>query len=187
MSFSATFRVGIRTLTPTSGVGLLRLLLLVVWMPTMGIAQTLATGGRIATFTVHDQHDQEHTLNTEVSLLLFSRDMDGGDVIKAGLKGFTQQQLDEKHVVFLSDISAMPGFVATVFAKPKMRKSAYTMWLDEDGDITAKLPGEEGHASLIFLHDLQITSVEITDQPERVHAALAALSTTGPSRGDLSD
>jgi len=161
--------------------------LLLLCLPALVFAQTLAVGASIPAFSVHDQHDKAHQMDRSVNVLLFSRDMDGGDVIKAALKGFSQQQLDEKHVVFLSDISAMPGFVASLFAKPKMRKLPWTMWLDEDGDVTAGLPSGKDKASLIFLHGLTITSIEITDQPERIRSALTGLSATKPTSGVSSD
>ena len=48
-------------------------------------AEPYAVGDRIAAFTLEDQHGEAHTLSQDVTLLLFSRDMDGGDLIEAAL------------------------------------------------------------------------------------------------------
>ncbi len=135
-------------------------------------AEPLAVGDRIEPFTLEDQHGDAHSLDTDVKVLLFSRDMDGGDLLKDALAEVGPDFLTEKHAVYLSDISGMPGLVARMFAIPSMRNRAYPMWLDRDGQTTARLPDEEGKATLVFCHDLEITRIEHHPTASEIRNAL---------------
>lgn len=129
-------------------------------------AEPYAAGDRISEFTLEDQHGKAHTLNANVALLLFNRDMDGGKLIKKALGDAPTDLLSSRRAVYVSDISGMPKLVAKMFALPSMRKRPYAMWLDRDGDATARLPSAEGQATLIFLRNFELTRV--------LHASTAA-------------
>jgi hypothetical protein len=137
-------------------------------------AEPYAVGDRIAAFTLEDQHGEAHTLSQDVTLLLFSRDMDGGDLIKAALSDAPAGFLTSRNALYLADISRMPKLIAKLFALPSMRKRPYAMLLDRDGATTARLPSAEGRATLIYLQDLEITRIlhattaaELTQEFER--------------------
>ena len=85
-------------------------------------AEPYAVGDRIAAFTLEDQHGEAHTLSQDVTLLLFSRDMDGGNLIKAALSTAPAGFLTSRNALYLTDISRMPKLVAKMFALPSMRK-----------------------------------------------------------------
>jgi hypothetical protein len=129
-------------------------------------AEPYATGDRIAAFTLEDQHGNAHTLDAGVALLLFNREMDGGKLIKQALETASADLLSSGRAVYISDISDMPKLVAKMFALPSMRKRPYSTWLDWDGATTNRLPSATGQATLIFLHDFEVTRV--------LHASTAA-------------
>jgi len=122
-------------------------------------AEPYAAGDRMAAFTLEDQHGESHALDEDVALLLFNRDMGGGGLIKQALEDAPAELLSSRRAVYVADISRMPKLVARMFALPSMRRRPYAIWLDRDGNSTARLPHSEGQATLIFLRDLKITRV----------------------------
>ena len=129
-------------------------------------------GDRIENFTLEDQHGVAHSLDEPVAILLFSRDMEGGDVLKEALEETPPGFLAERQAVYVSDISGMPRLITRMFAIPSMRDRSYSVWLDRDGDATARLPTERGKATLIFCRDREITRVEHLAAPEDVRRVL---------------
>jgi hypothetical protein len=107
-----------------------------------------------------------------VAIVLFSRDMDGGDLLKEALADAPEGFLRQKRAIYVSDISGMPGLVARMFAIPAMRGRPYAMWLDREGDVLTRLPDEPGKATLLFVDDREITRIEHLSSAAAVREAL---------------
>jgi hypothetical protein len=135
-------------------------------------AQPLAVGDHIEAFTLEDQHGVPRTVDAAVAVVLFSRDMEGGEVLKQALADAPPDLLASRRAVYVADISAMPGIVARMFALPKMKKRPYPILLDRKGQATARLPDIEGSATLIFLDDLAIDRVLYLSDPTQVRQEL---------------
>lgn len=135
-------------------------------------AATLAPGAVLPPLTLTDQHDVAATLGPGTRIVLFTRDMDAGDLVKQALAG-QPRTLDAAQAVYVSDISGMPTLVAKLFAVPAMRKRPYRMLLDRDGTATADIPSVEGKVTILRLTDLSIDSIAYLDSVAAVQAALA--------------
>jgi len=140
-------------------------------------AAPYAVGDRLTGFTLENQHDEAGRVDASTKVVLFSRDMDGGKLIKEALEDVPQEELDDRGAVYVSDISGMPRLVARLFAVPSMRKRPYAMLLDREGEVTARLPDVEGEATLIFLSDLEIDRVEHASNSDAVRDALGMPAT----------
>ena len=141
--------------------------------------QPFGARDRLPPISLEDQHDQTRAIGPSTRIILFSRDMDGGKLLRTALEGAPEGHLASRNVVYVSDISGMPSLVATMFAVPSMRGRPYPMLLDRTGEATARLPDVEGKATLIFLSDLEIERVEHADDAEEVRVLLG-LETTSP-------
>ena len=129
-------------------------------------AERYAVGDEIEPFTLEDQHGESRSVDASVKVILFSRDMDGGEFLKQGLADVAPEYLSGKQAVYVADISGMPGLIARLFAIPAMRDRPYSMLLDRDGETTARLPDEEGQATLIFLDQLTVQRIlYVTEAP----------------------
>jgi hypothetical protein len=139
-----------------------------------GLAQAdfLAVGSRLEPFSLQDQHAVEQTVDEKTRLILFSRDMEGGKLLKEALSEVEAETLALRGAVYVADISGMPKLVARLFALPSMRKRPYPMLLDRDGSTTASLPDVEGSATLIFLEQLEIVRIEHVETAEDVRESL---------------
>ena len=133
---------------------------------------------RLEAFALEDQHGAPGRVDGSVRVLLLSRDMDGGSVVREALESKGENAaayLSERGAVYVADVSRMPGFVRTLFALPAMRRRPYPMLLDTTGDVTRPLPSEEGRATLLWLEALRPLRIEFVDSPE------ALLEKLGPA------
>jgi len=135
--------------------------------------QPYAVGDELPALTLEDQHGQAHTLGATTRIVVFGRDMDAGKVIKATLAEEGASLLEAAGAVYVADISAMPGLISRLFAIPAMRKRAYTMWLDRDGESTARFPAAPGQATVIHLDGRRITRIDQTSSAEDLRQMLA--------------
>jgi hypothetical protein len=131
-----------------------------------------AVGDPLQPFSLQDQHGENHSVDTSTRLILFSRDMDGGDVVKQVLAEQAGDYLGARHAVYLADISRMPGFISKTIAIPRMRDRSYPTLLDLEGSVTARLPSQPGKATLIRLDELTIVEVRYAGTSDELRAAL---------------
>lgn len=129
----------------------------------------------IPPFSIEDQHGKPYTVDARVRALLFSRDMDGGGVIKEAFSGDGAALLKQTGAVYVADISGMPWLVRKMIAKPRMRERPYRMLLDEDGEVTEKLPSVEGKATLMILDRLTVVRVMYMASPAKLRQVLESL------------
>jgi len=134
----------------------------------------LEPGERLAPWTLLDQHDVPYTLNDETRILLVARDMDGAKLVDAALEGKPKGYLDERHAVFLADISRMPRIIATLFALPKMRDYTYRILLDHDARIAPRYPAGEGEVVWLQLEEGRLVEQKVFKEAVALEQALAA-------------
>jgi hypothetical protein len=146
--------------------------------PTAAASQgPLAVGDAIAPFELMDQHEKSHTVDAGVRVLLLSRDMDGGGVVREALERQGDAAgafLAERSAVYVADVSRMPGLVRRMIAIPRMRGRPYPVLLDQEGTTTAALPSQAGKASVLWLDGLRLVRVEQVDTPDALLELLGA-------------
>jgi hypothetical protein len=150
---------------------LARLLVLLLVAARAG-AEPLAVGSTLPPRTLPDQHGTEHAIDESVRLVLFTRDMKGGGVVKEALQADGRSFLERHHALYVSDVSRMPGLIRSAIAKPRLRSRGYPILLDEAGTATADLPAAEGKATLLFLEKLHVTRVEQVGSVEELRGAV---------------
>jgi hypothetical protein len=134
--------------------------------------ETLAVGSSLPPRTLPDQHGTLHAIDESVRLVLFTRDMQGGGVVKDALQGEGRRFLEGHRAVYVSDVSRMPGLIRAAIAKPRLRGRGYPILLDEEGTATADFPAAEGRATLLFLERLRVTRLEQVATVEELRRAL---------------
>lgn len=139
----------------------------------------IGVGASLPAGTLSDQHGETHAIDASLRAVLFSRDMDGGGVIRSlldpeALGEPATEFLDRHGAVCVADVHRMPGLIRRIIAKPRMRKRPYPLLLDEQGDTTAAWPSQEGHATLIRLDGLRVVEVLHTREPAKLREALVA-------------
>ena len=147
-------------------------LLLALLLASAAGAAPYGVGDAVDPLRLTDQHDEGHSLDASVRVVLFSRDMEGGDLLEEALAESPKGFLETQHALYVADIHGMPAFVARMFAIPSMRKRPYPMLLDRDGEVTARFPSQEGKATLLFLEDLRIQRLLYASSPLEIQRAL---------------
>lgn len=155
-------------MTRVLGLGLLALLLSMA----SAQAEPLGVGDRVPELSLENQFGDPGKVDSSTTLILFSRDMDGGKILKQALVDIDPDYLAGRNARYVADISGMPSLVAKMFAIPSMKKRPYKMLLDRLGQKTRRLPDIEGQATFIFLKALKITAVEHFETPAAVREKL---------------
>jgi len=142
-------------------------------------APPYAVGDTLPAARFDDQHGRTHILHEQVRVVVFSRDMEAGDVIKAAFRDDGGALLGATGAVYIADVSGMPSMIRRMFALPKMRQRPYPMLLDVDGDDTARFPTRDGQATVLVLEKLRITNVQHHPDAIGLRDALSALAVPG--------
>ena len=132
---------------------------------------SLTVGSSLARVELEDPNGKTHTIDESLRVLVLSRDMDGGAVVREVLSG-DPGLLERTRAVYVADISAMPGFIAVTIAIPRMRGRPFPTLLDRAGDATAAVPSEDGKATVLVLDSLEIREIHLVDSAEDLRAAM---------------
>jgi len=153
---------------------LLGLLMMSLAAPTLAeeVPVPYGVGDTIEGFSLEDQHGDTGTVDATTRVILFSRDMPGGDLLKEALSDVQAEALEARGAVYVSDISGMPALVSRLMAVPAMRRRPYDLLLDRDGGVTARLPDAIRQATLIHLDALRIERIEHASDVPTIRASL---------------
>lgn len=151
-------------------------ILLMLVAPSLVAAQGagLGAGDALAPFDINDQHDKADSIDEDVRLIMFSRDMTANKVVKKAFMERPGDYLPVHHAMYMIDVSGMPKFVTRNFAVPKMRKYPYRIFLDRDASLTTALPSQKKRVTLVHLDKLKITGIEYADTPQALTRAVEA-------------
>ncbi|WP_115718912.1 hypothetical protein [Gallaecimonas mangrovi] len=99
--------------------------------------------------TLNDQFDRKTQVPGDAKAIYFAADMDANDLIKEAFGKDKADTMAKAGVLYVADISKMPGLVYKLFAKPKMKKYPFRIVVDQEGDVTKDWPREEGAVTVI--------------------------------------
>ncbi|MCL1038323.1 hypothetical protein L2750_14410 [Shewanella submarina] len=133
-------------------------------------AATLTQGQSIPAFELQDQNEQLQQVTAETRTLLFSRDMKGGEIIQESLESMGDKIPAD--LVYVADISGMPGLIAKFVAIPQLQKLPFAIALDREGQATAALPSQEDKAAVIKLDGLKMVDIQYYESADSLTKAL---------------
>ncbi|HSH83752.1 MAG TPA: hypothetical protein VK979_01130 [Guyparkeria sp.] len=140
---------------------LIMALLVVAWLPTsistLAAAETasppppLGVGEPFPSWELEDQFKKTHQLPGAAKLIVFSRSKAADDELSALLGELAGPALRAGELIYLSDISRMPGLVTRLVALPALRDRDYPVVLVHDKGQTERLAAEDGCYTLFRL------------------------------------
>lgn len=133
----------------------------------------IASGDRLPPFVIKDQYDREARMNSNLRLMLFSRDMNANKLVKEALMDKPVGMFTSGRAIYVIDVSGMPGFITDHFAVPKMKKYGYSVYLDRDGALTTNLPSRKRQVTIIYLDNLTVNSIKYADNSAALSTAIA--------------
>ena len=119
----------------------------------------LAVGDALPPLALRDQNDVDVRIDAATRLVLFTRDMSSGGLVKEALAEGGKETLAAAHAVYVSDVSGMPSLVRSAFALPGLRKRPYPVALDEGGTATRTLPFRAGQVTVLALAAGKVTAI----------------------------
>ena len=135
-------------------------------------AEPYAVDSMVPRIELADQHGEARAIDDSVRVVVFSRDMKAGDVIKKAIEKAGPDLFDRNSAVYVVDLKGMPSLIRTLFAMPRLRRRPYKLLVDVDGSKTADFPSTEGKPTVLVLDKLRVTSEKYPASAEELILAL---------------
>jgi len=136
------------------------------------LALAAGEAGAPTGWTLLDQYDKSYTQNDDLKVLLVARDMAGGKLVKAALEGRPQGYLEQRHAVFVADISRMPSLISKIFAVPAMRDYNYRVLLDREPRVASHFQVPEDSVLWISLQQGRVLASQAYTSAPALREAL---------------
>ena len=98
--------------------------------------------------------------------------MDSSKLVKAAFENKKSDDLLAANVQYYADISAMPSLISRFIAIPKMKKLAYSVIMDKEGNALNTIPKKDDHVTVLTLNNGNITQINIVDTSKALKALL---------------
>jgi len=134
----------------------------------------IGTDATLQPFTIADQNGATATVDQDVRVILFSRDMTANKLAKQAFMDKPADYLPAAHAMYLIDVSGMPRFVTNTFAIPKMQKYGYRIFLDREGNLTTDLPAREKQVTVLTVDRLKVTGIAYVSDAAALTRAVEA-------------
>lgn len=111
-----------------------------------------------------DQWEKTIELDQQVKWLVITQAKDAGKAVKLGFDALQLTDLEQYQLLYVADISGMPGFITNMFALPKMRDNAFRMALiNQDGQLDAmQIAGlDKEFITVVSLDKLRVVDVQV--------------------------
>lgn len=119
-----------------------------------------------------DQWEQVHSIAEDTQWVVFSSHKDGGKWVKEIFNELKVTNLDDYKIVYVADISAMPGFITKLFAIPKMQDFPFEIYLDMEGDATVNWPRNQEQVSVYHVVDSAFEETQYFAEKDTLKAFL---------------
>ncbi|AAN57111.1 hypothetical protein HRJ35_21810 [Shewanella oneidensis MR-1] len=146
-----------------------------LFTPMMALAASYVAGDAINPISLQDQNDRAVSVTDQTKVVLFSRSMKGGDIIKETLTSLAGDKFPAQ-LVYVADISGMPSLIAKFVAVPQMQELPFAIGLDREGEVSRLLPDSKDMATMILLNNMNIQEIAYFDSSEALGQALAKLN-----------
>jgi len=111
-----------------------------------------------------DQWEKPVELNEQVKWLVITQSKDAGKMVKETFESLELTDLAQINMLYLADISGMPGFISKMFAIPKMQDYAFKIALvnEEEQLDSLQLTGLDKEAiSVVSLRNLEVVNTQL--------------------------
>ena len=123
-------------------------------------APSLSIGSQVDFNLLEDQFGHSFTYQDQMKLVLYVDTMRAKNLVRDSLNDIDVSCLKDGRVVYLADISGMPGLISRLIAVPRMRDYPYPVWLDRNGLATEALPIRDDAVTVLLVDHQAITGME---------------------------
>ena len=111
-----------------------------------------------------DQWEKPVELNEQTQWLVITQSKDAGKIVKESFESLELKDLAQLNMLYLADISRMPGFITSMFAIPKMRDYGFQVGLMKEDDQLAALKLtslDSEKVSVVSLKNLEVIDTQL--------------------------
>jgi hypothetical protein len=119
----------------------------------------------LTSFSLVDQFDKKHTVNSDIKTIIVSFEKGTGADVNEFLNSKEPTFLEEKHAVFIANISGMPSIITKLFALPKMQKYKHPILLIYD-DEDKRFLYQEDKSTVYKIENGVIVTVEYIEKED---------------------
>ncbi|MCO4758663.1 MAG: hypothetical protein KC477_11595 [Oceanospirillaceae bacterium] len=120
---------------------------------------TISYAETIRQINLKDQWDIPLPLTTETQWIIYSHHKAGGEWTHNVLTKLNLVPLKQYQLVYVANISAMPGIISRMFALPKMRDYVFRIGLVEDAEHVEGWPKKENRITVMQLQSFNVKQV----------------------------
>lgn len=113
----------------------------------------------LAPTTFKDQWDKPLEVTAQTQWVLFSHHKAGNEWIKSAFEQTKLPPLAEHQMVYVADISGMPGLISSLFALPKMRDYSFRIAIANEEEMTQVWPRKDEQVTLLKLENKDVKEV----------------------------
>lgn len=135
-------------------------------------AAPVQPGQPLPALQMKDQHDQDWRIPPDTRLVLFAAGRKASNLVLAVLAPQPKGFLAGRRVVYLADMSKMPGFITRTFALPSLREQNFEVGVSMDEQALAGWPRQDDAVTLIRLEQGRVVHHEYLTTEAQLKAAL---------------
>ncbi len=134
-------------------------------------ANDFAKNEPIQAFTLLDQFEKPHTVDSHIKTIIISFEKSTGADMNAFLNAHQPDYLQKHRAVFIANISEMPSLITKLFAMPKMRKYKHTILIINDEE-NHQFAYQEDKITIYKIEDGKVKSIHFVNTSKEVEKQL---------------
>jgi NADPH-dependent ferric siderophore reductase len=134
----------------------------------VAIAATLEPGAVLPSINLKDQHEKPVAIAPDTKLVFFVTEMGGSRLMTKALIALPPNTLQNKHAVYIADISGMPAIFSTIVALPRLQKMGYTVGLIRDSKEGASLPRKPGTVTVLKVEAGKVSAIDFAKDAQQI-------------------
>ena len=131
---------------------MLKTLILLILICIYSNANTLKIDDKISSFSLVNQFDKIHTINSNISMIIVTFQKKSTNIVNNFLSSRDNDFLDKNNTIFINDISCTPSIIVKMFTIPKMRDYKYDILLIYN-ENNKKFIEEENKITVYFIEN----------------------------------
>lgn len=116
--------------------------------------------------TFQDQFEKPLEVTDGSRYFLLATSKATGKTINAFIEEQGHEILENKKIIYASDVSSVPSLVMSLFMMPKFEEYPYKMALIEEEETAKRFPVKADHFTLLELDKKKITTIHFLDTKE---------------------
>lgn len=152
----------------------MKLFLSLLALTVLLFAAPLNVGETYKSITVVDPHEKSFTVDN-VDYIIFSGDKASGKIGHEAVSKKTQAFLDEKKIVYLSDMSGVPSLIYSLFMEGKFKEYKYRLGLIWEEEDVMQFPKKEDQVTVLSLKNDQVTNIQYFKSAKELETFLDSL------------